>query len=324
VPCPETLESGATSAVVVRELTRRFGDLLAVDRITFDARRGEILGFLGPNGAGKSTTIRMLCGLLAPTSGSARVAGADVVAAPDDVKRRIGYMSQRFSLYGDLLVSDNLALYGALYGLSGRRFRERRDWALRLTRLGDRLSGRVCDLAGGFRQRLALACALLHEPEVVFLDEPTGGVDPVMRRAFFQLIDDLAAGGITIFLTTHFLDEAEYCHRVALVSHGRLVALDTPTALKGLLAGQVLLEVRSDEPGATLAALARLPALAEATLFGAGVHVRAAPGVTEADALEAVARALVEAGVAASPPVPAPPTLEDVFLQLVRRDEGAP
>jgi len=310
-----------TPAVEVRELSRRFGDLLAVDAITFEARRGEILALLGPNGAGKSTTIRMLCGLLAPTSGSARVAGADVVAEPDEVKRRIGYMSQRFSLYGELRAEDNLDLYGALYGLSGRRLRERREWAIALTRLGDRLGARVDELGGGLRQRLALACALLHEPEVVFLDEPTGGVDPVMRRAFFQLIDGLAAGGITVLLTTHFLDEAEYCHRVALISRGKLVAEGTPTALKELVRGQVLVEVRSDRPGAALAALAALPEVAEVTLFGAGVHARAAPGVPEADALRAMAGALGRAGVPFSPPVAAAPTLEDVFLHLVAMEE---
>jgi len=312
---------GAESpAISVRDLTRRFGGLTAVDRVTFETGRGEIFALLGPNGAGKSTTIRMLCGLLRPTSGSARVAGVDVASEPDEVKRRIGYMSQRFGLYGDLRVEENLELYAALYGLRRARYRERRDWAISLTQLGDRLRSRVAELSGGYRQRLALACALLHEPEVVFLDEPTGGVDPVMRRAFFALIDDLAAAGTAVFLTTHFLDEAEYCHRLALVASGRLVAQGTPTSLKARLAGEVLLEVRSDRPGAALAALSRLPILAEATLFGGGVHARAAPGVGEAEALAEVARALRAAGVPAAPPAAAAPTLEDVFLALVRED----
>jgi len=310
--------------VEVRDLTRRFGDLVAVDALTFDAYRGEILGFLGPNGAGKSTAIRMLCGLLAPSSGTARVAGADVVTAPDEVKRRIGYMSQRFSLYGELRASDNLDLYGALHGLSGRRLRERLDWAISLAGLGERLSSRVDELAGGFRQRLALACALLHEPEVVFLDEPTGGVDPVMRRAFFQLIDELAAGGITVLLTTHFLDEAEYCHRVAIISRGKLVATGTPTALKQRLAGQVLVDVRSDRPGAALTALAAVPQLVQVELFGAGVHARAAAGVSQAEALTATTEALATAGIPCTPPVVASPTLEDVFLHLVGHEEMAP
>jgi len=308
--------------VEVRELTRRFGPLLAVDRVTFDARRGEILGFLGPNGAGKSTTLRMLCGLLSPTSGSARVAGADVVAEPDEVKRRIGYMSQRFSLYGDLRASDNLDLYGALYGMSGPELRRRRAWAEEMTGLPGRLGDRVDDLPGGFRQRLALACALLHEPEVVFLDEPTGGVDPAMRRAFFRLIDELAASGVTVFLTTHFLDEAEYCHRVALISRGRIVAEGTPTALKALLGEEAIVEVRSDRPGAALEAIGGEPRLREAALFGAGVHARAAPGVPEGEALAAAETALERAGVPHSAPVAVPPTLEDVFLEVVRREEG--
>jgi ABC-2 type transport system ATP-binding protein len=321
---PPPTDRPAEATVEVRELTRRFGPLVAVDRVSFDARRGEILGFLGPNGAGKSTTIRMLCGLLSPSSGAARVAGADVVAAPDEVKRRIGYMSQRFSLYGDLRAMDNLDLHGALYGMSGRRLRERRDWAEAVTGLGGRLADRVDELPGGFRQRLALACALLHEPEVVFLDEPTGGVDPSMRRAFFRLIDELAASGMTVFLTTHFLDEAEYCHRVVLLSRGRILADGTPTSLKGLLGDQAIVEVRSDRPGDALAALAGAPALREATLFGSGVHARAAPGLAAADAVAHAADALARAGVPASAPVVVPPTLEDVFLKLVRREEAGP
>jgi ABC-2 type transport system ATP-binding protein len=264
----------------------------------------------------------MLCGLLAPTSGSARVAGADVVAAPDEVKRRIGYMSQRFSLYGDLRASDNLDLHGSLHGLSGARLRRRRGWAEAVTGLAGRLADRVDDLPGGFRQRLALACALLHEPEVVFLDEPTGGVDPAMRRAFFALIDDLAASGVAVLLTTHFLDEAEYCHRVALVSRGRVVAEGTPSGLKARLGDAAIVEVRSDRPGPALAALADCPALREAALFGSGVHARAAPGVGTAEALAAAAAALARAGVAAAPPAAVPPTLEDVFLELVRREEA--
>ena len=316
-----TASPASIPAITVQRLTRRFGDLLAVDSVSFEAHRGEILCFLGPNGAGKSTLIRMLCGLLAPTSGTARVAGADVVAEPDEVKRRIGYMSQRFSLYGELRASDNLELYGALYGLSGRRLEERLDRVVSLTHLGDRLGHRVDALAGGFRQRLALACALLHEPEVVFLDEPTGGVDPVMRRAFFQLIDDLAASGVCILLTTHFLDEAEYCHEVVIVSGGRLVAQGTPTELKESLAGQVLVEVRSDRPGAALAALAAVPELIQVELFGVGVHARAVPGVSPDEALALVARTLGRAGIPCSPPEAAAPTLEDVFLNLVGREE---
>ncbi|WP_242343353.1 ABC transporter ATP-binding protein [Anaeromyxobacter terrae] len=314
------MSAGGSAAVVASGLTRRFGALVAVDRVSLSVARGEIYGFLGPNGAGKSTTIRMLCGLLAPSAGSARVAGVDVARAPDEVKRRIGYMSQRFSLYGDLGVEENLELHGALHGLAGPRFRARRDWAVATSRLGDRLSARVDDLAGGFRQRLALVCALLHEPEVVFLDEPTSGVDPLMRRAFFALVDALAAAGVTVFLTTHFLDEAEYCHRIGLVAGGRLVAEGTPTALKTRLEGRVLLDVRTDAPGAALVALARVPEVAEATAFGAGVHALAAAGVGAEAARAAVAAALARDGVAASAAEQVEPSLEDVFLEIVRRE----
>jgi len=248
------------------------------------------------------------------------VAGSDVARHPDRVKRRIGYMSQKFSLYGELRVEDNIELYAALYGVSGERYRERRAWAIETGHLEAFLQHRVSDLSGGFRQRLALVCALLHEPEVVFLDEPTGGVDPLMRRAFFQLIDSLAASGVTVFLTTHFLDEAEYCHRVGLIGSGRLVAEGTPTQLKRRLEDHVLLEVRTDAPGRALAALAGLPALAESSVFGAGVHVLARPGVTQDEAARDVARALAAAGVETTAPARVSPSLEDVFLKLIQED----
>ena len=310
-------EPSAAAVVSVTELTKRFGDFVAVDRVSFSVGRGEIYGFLGPNGAGKSTTIRMMCGLLRPTSGTAEIAGVDVARHPDEVKRRIGYMSQKFSLYGELRVDDNLELYGALYGLTGERYRRRRAWALEVAHLGERVKSKVSELAGGYRQRLALACALIHEPEVVFLDEPTGGVDPVMRRAFFATIDALAASGVTVFITTHFLDEAEYCHKVALISGGRLVAEGTPTELKGRLSDRVLVEVRSDSPGAALAALKKAPSLDEISVFGAGVHAMAKAGMPEEQVLSEVARALALAQVAASRPVRVAPSLEDVFLRLI-------
>jgi ABC-2 type transport system ATP-binding protein len=308
--------------IAVEHLTRRFGDLVAVNDVSFTASAGEVLGLLGPNGAGKSTLIRMLCGLLRPTAGTARVAGVEVTRRPEEVKRHIGYVSQRFSLYGDLRVSDNLELYGALYGLGRSRFRARRDWAVTLMSLGDRLGDRVDDLASGYRQRLALACALLHEPEVLFLDEPTGGVDPVMRRVFFGIVDAVSSRGVTVVLSTHFLDEAEYCHRAALVSRGRLVAHGTPTALKQRLAGAVLMDVPTSHPGAALVALSRCTEIADVTPLGAGVHVRAAPGISAAAAGTAIERALAEASVPSSTPARASPTLEDVFLTLTA--EGAP
>jgi len=205
------------NAIQVDRLTRRFGAFVAVDRLTFDVRQGEIFGFLGANGAGKSTTIRMLCGLLRPSAGAARVGGIDVGRRPEDVKPRIGYMSQRFSLYEKLTVDQNIAFFAGIYGLRGERFAARRAFALEMAGLKGRESVLTGSLSAGWRQRLSLACALLHEPPIVFLDEPTGGVDPLSRRRFWRLINDLAAAGTTVLVTTHYLDEAEHCHRVATV-----------------------------------------------------------------------------------------------------------
>jgi len=219
-------------AVRAEKLTRRFGDFTAVDAVEFSVAAGEVFGFLGANGAGKTTVIRMLCGLLAPSAGEAWVAGISVNTQPDAVKKRIGYMSQKFSLYGDLTVGENLQLYGGVYGLKKSDVRERGD-AL-LARLGlERVTDRLpTALPLGFRQRLALGCAVLHRPRILFLDEPTGGVDPVARRKFWDLIYELADGGATVFVTTHYMDEAEYCGRVSIMDRGRIAALDTPDELK--------------------------------------------------------------------------------------------
>lgn len=308
----------AEPAIQVRALTRRFGDFTAVDGVSFDVEKGAIFGFLGANGAGKSTIIRMLCGLLRPSSGELRVAGVDVARDPEAVKRRIGYMSQRFSLYGELTVDDNVRLFGALYGLSGARLKLRRAWALETVQLGDAMDRRVSELSGGVRQRVALACALLHEPELVFLDEPTGGVDPLMRRAFYELVDALSASGVTVFLTTHFLDEAEYCHRIALIGAGKLLAEGSPSELKARFQDRVLLDLRTGAPGPALAAVANVPEVAEASAFGAGVHVLLRPGVDETRARETLSQALLAAHVEAAAPERVPPTLEDVFLQVVQ------
>ncbi|MGE5126292.1 MAG: ABC transporter ATP-binding protein, partial [Betaproteobacteria bacterium] len=240
------------TAVEIRELSKHFGAFKAVDRISLRVEEGEIFGFLGANGAGKSTTIRMLCGLLRPSSGSALVLGIDVARDPEGVKRRIGYMSQRFSLYDDLTVAQNLRFFGGVYGLRGKEAREREAWAVQMADLEgkqDRLTG---ELPGGWKQRLALACAVMHRPRVVFLDEPTSGVDPISRRRFWRLIDEMAAGGVTVFVTTHYLDEAEYCHRLALIHAGRLVALGTVSELKQVLAGNAVLEVAAARVGDAL------------------------------------------------------------------------
>src|SRR6476661_10631647 len=235
-------------AITVRDLTRRFGSFTAVDRVSFDVGEGEIFGFLGANGAGKSTTIRMLCGLLRPTSGTATVGGVDVSKDPEAVKLRIGYMSQRFSLYEALTVDQNIRFFGGVYGLEGARYAERRAFALEMAGLNGRENALTRDLAGGWRQRLALGCAILHEPAILFLDEPTGGVDPLSRRQFWRLIDALSQGGVTVLVTTHYLDEAERCHRVALIHAGRLAAIGTTTEVKRVFDGRPIVEVRTSSP----------------------------------------------------------------------------
>src|SRR4249919_1129515 len=226
------------AAITVQHLSRRFGDFVAVDDVSFDVRQGEIFGFLGANGAGKSTTIRMLCGLLRPTSGTAIVGGIDVSKDPEAVKLRIGYMSQKFSLYEALTVDQNIRFFGGIYGLEGARFEQRRRFALDMAGLVGRETTLTRDLAGGWRQRLALGCAILHQPPIVFLDEPTGGVDPVSRRRFWRLIDQLSQSGTTVLVTTHYLDEAEHCHRVAIIHGGRLAAMGTTDELKRVFAGR--------------------------------------------------------------------------------------
>mgnify|MGYP001175412933 FL=1 len=227
-------------AVDVRELTRRFGALTAVSSLTLQISRGEVFGLLGPNGSGKTTTIRMLCGLLEPTTGTALVAGIDIRTAPERVKMQIGYMSQRFGLYDDLTVAENLAFYGGIYGLSGRTQTDRQADVIGFLGLGNRLTQLAAHLSGGWKQRLALGCALLHRPPVLFLDEPTAGVDPAARRSFWQVIHELAHGGTTVLVTTHYMDEAERCDRLAMMSLGRLIALGTPGDVARQVGGKTL------------------------------------------------------------------------------------
>ncbi len=219
-------------SVSLERLTKRFGDFVAVDDISLKVPAGQIFGFLGPNGAGKSTTIRMLCGILPPSSGQGSVAGFDITTEPERIKENIGYMSQRFSLYEELTVEENIAFYAGVYRLPTEKRRERSEWVIRMAGLSERRAARAGELSGGWRQRLALGCAILHEPPIVFLDEPTSGVDPLSRRRFWELIYSLARGGVTVFVTTHYMDEAEYCDRLALIYRGRLVAIGTPDELK--------------------------------------------------------------------------------------------
>jgi ABC-2 type transport system ATP-binding protein len=303
------------NAIEVRHLTRRFGAFVAVNDVTFDVRQGEIFGFLGSNGAGKSTTIRMLCGLLRPTSGTARVGGIDVGRDPEGVKQRIGYMSQRFSLYEKLTVDQNISFFGGVYGLNGERLAARRAFILDMAGLHGRESTLTRELSAGWRQRLSLGCAILHEPTIVFLDEPTGGVDPLSRRRFWRLIDELARGGTTVLVTTHYLDEAEHCHRVAIIQAGRLAALGTVPELKHAFVGRPIVEVRAPHPVEAMHRLDQLPEVEKTSIFGTSVHAVLRSSETSP---AAIAAALREAGIAADVKV-VEPSLEDVFLDIVER-----
>jgi len=307
-------------AVEIHELSKHFGAFKAVDGVSLTVNEGEIFGFLGANGAGKSTTIRMLCGLLRPSGGRALVQGIDVAQDPEGVKRRIGYMSQRFSLYDDLTVAQNLRFFGGVYDLRGARAREREAWALEtagLAEMQERLTG---ELPGGWKQRLALACAVLHEPRVVFLDEPTSGVDPISRRRFWRLIDEMAAAGVTVFVTTHYLDEAEYCHRLALIHAGRLVALGTVSELKQVFAGRSVLEVQAPRAGDALEAISAQPWALETSVFGTRVH---AVVRDEAEGRRAIEQLLAAADNHASAIERILPSLEDVFIHHVEEAEAA-
>ena len=307
-------------AIEVRQLTRRFGAFVAVDNLSFDVRRGEIFGFLGSNGAGKSTTIRMLCGLLRPSSGTANVGGVDVARDPEAVKQRIGYMSQRFSLYELLTVDQNIQFFGGVYGLDATRLEERRRFVLEMAGLAGRESALARDLSGGWRQRLALGCAILHEPSILFLDEPTGGVDPLSRRQFWRLIDALSQQGVTVLGTSHYLDEAERCHRVALIHAGRLAVLGTTTEVKGIFKDRPIFEVRAPDAVAVMRALDGMPDVEKTSLFGTAVHAVIRSRSIDAAALERRLRAeqLQVHGV-----TEVLPSLEDVFLDVVEKAGGA-
>lgn len=305
-------------AVTADDLTRRFGDFTAVDNVTFDVPRGQIFGFLGPNGAGKSTTIRMLCGLLEPTSGKASVSGFDVAREPEQIKRHIGYMSQKFSLYEDLTVEENIDFYGGIYGLSGAKLKPRKDWAVEMSGLSDRRDSLTALLSGGWKQRLALACAILHEPPIVFLDEPTSGVDPLSRRRFWDLIYSMAEHGVTVFVSTHYMEEAEYCDRMALMYRGKIIALGTPQELKTGMMSEQILDIQCPRPHEVMDDLAALPEVREVALFGAGLHVV----VTDAEAAKAaIAAECKRRGLDLQHIEQIMPGMEDVFVSLIEAEE---
>jgi ABC-2 type transport system ATP-binding protein len=301
-------------SIEVRSLSKKFGDFTAVDDVTFDVERGRIFGFLGANGAGKSTTIRILCGLLDPTSGSAIVGGFDIRRDPERVKCVIGYMSQKFSLYEDLTVAENIRFFGGAYGLSKKDVDRRMLWVLEMAGLVGRERSLARTLSVGWRQRLALGCAILHEPRIVFLDEPTGGVDPASRRRFWELINDLSERGITVFVTTHYLDEAEYCNDIRLIHAGRIVAGGSPRELKTRYIRNPILEVASDRPVEAMEILQKEPWVLETSIFGTSLHLSVGD---EDEGRRRVLERLGREGIAVQRIDRIMPSLEDVFIHKI-------
>jgi ABC-2 type transport system ATP-binding protein len=305
-------------AVIVEDLSKTFGDFVAVDHIRFQVEKGEIFGFLGPNGAGKSTTIRMLCGLLLPTSGKGKVAGFDIMKEPEKIKRAIGYMSQKFSLYDDLTVVENLHFFGGIYGLSGSLQKRSENEVLEMIDLQDSRDRITRTLAVGSKQRLALGCAILHEPTILFLDEPTSGVDPISRRNFWSLIQQMGEKGVTTFVTTHYMDEAEYCDRLALIYQGKITAMGTPSELKVKTLSQGIFEVGCDPLVTALDLLKQEPWVSESAVFGDGLHVIGKEG---ADVEREISALFEKHGVLLKRMGRISPSLEDVFVSLIEREE---
>ena len=307
---------GDNIAVQVDHLTKKFADFIAVDDIGFQVTKGKIFGFLGPNGAGKSTTIRMLCGLLSPSSGTGTVAGFDILQETEQIKLHIGYMSQKFSLYEDLSVEENIGFYGGIYGLRGKHLENRLQWALEMAGLQEHRTSLTAILSGGWKQRLALACAILHEPPIIFLDEPTSGVDPVSRRQFWDLIYTMADHGITIFVTTHYMEEAEYCDRIALIYDGKMIASGSPIELKTRFMHDKIIDLRCTDPQAFVTPLKTLPEIRDVALFGSGLHI-----VTPDDkaATAAIKRLLSTQGQDLQKVTIETilPSMEDVFISLI-------
>lgn len=315
-------------SIEVKSLTKKFGDFTAVDEVSFEVGRGAIFGFLGANGAGKSTTIRMLCGLLDPTSGTASVGGFNIGHEPEQVKRVIGYMSQKFSLYEDLTVAENIRFFGGIYGLSKKTIDSRLRWILEMAGLKGRERSVTRTLSSGWKQRLALGCAILHEPEIVFLDEPTGGVDPGSRRRFWELINELSERKVTVFVTTHYLDEAEYCNDIRLIHAGRIVAGGSPRELKAEVIRNPILEVTSSRAVDALETLRKEPWVLGTSIFGTSLHVSVE---NEEEGRQLVRERLSREGIVPEKVDRILPSLEDVFIHrieqqsAIRKDgEGAP
>jgi ABC-2 type transport system ATP-binding protein len=308
-------------AVETASLVKKFGSFVAVDNVSLRVNKGEIFGFLGPNGAGKSTTIRMLCGLLTPTSGKAIVGDLDVAIQPEEVRRNIGYMSQKFSLYDDLTVEQNIDFFSGMYGVPRNQREARKQHVLEMANITGRRDALTRTLSGGWKQRLALGCAILHDPPVLFLDEPTSGVDPIARQSFWELIREMAKTGHTIFVSTHYMDEAEYCHRLALMYRGRVIALGPPADLRAELSTHTLLQLDTSAPLETMRALENIPGIGEVAVFGGGLHV----SVEELESGMALIRdRLAKNKIAIRRLEKILPSLEDVFVALIEAEEKKP
>jgi ABC-type multidrug transport system ATPase subunit len=311
-----------SAAIEINGLTKRFGEVTAVDNLSLSVEGGEIFGFLGPNGSGKSTLIRMLCGLISPTAGNARVAGFDIISETDDIRQTIGYMSQQFSLYQDLTVWENVNFYAHVYGLKGDRLRQRRNSVIDLTHIGPYCDRRAGALSGGWKQRLALSCALVHEPKIIFLDEPTAGIDPVARRELWDLFFQLSGSGITLFVTTHYMDEAERCARVGYIFNSKLITYGEPDDLKQLPdvtpTDAKWVEVTCPNTTVALAELKRTAYVRDATIFGQSIHLL----MDASEPLDQIKLTLEQIGIAEAEVKPARPSLEDVFVTLTKRFSG--
>ena len=303
-----------TSAVIVRNLTRTFGDFTAVDHISLEVARGEIFGFLGPNGAGKSTTIKMLCGLLMPTGGSGTVGGYDIITQSEEIKQNIGYMSQKFSLYDDLTVEENINFFSGIYTVPEPKKEERKIWALEMAGLGDKRGALTRTLPGGYKQRLALGCAILHEPPILFLDEPTSGVDPISRRNFWNMIYEMAGAGTTVFVTTHYMDEADYCDRLALIYRGKIIAEGAPNELRKNYMTRDVLEIEADHIVEAMEILEKQGI--ETAVFGSLLHATVEDAKV---AVPVIYKTLGESNIMVRRVDKIVPSLEDVFVTLIEK-----
>jgi ABC-2 type transport system ATP-binding protein len=309
------------NSIEVKNLLKKFGKFISVDSISFDVKEGEVFGFLGANGAGKSTTIKMLCGILEPTSGDAKVGGYSIQNESDQVKKNIGYMSQKFSLYGDLTVEENINFFGSIYGLRGDKFTERKNWVINTAGLLDRKNSLTGTLSTGLKQRLALACAVMHEPKIVFLDEPTGGVDPISRKNFWDLINELSSQGITVFVTTHYLDEAEFCNRIMMIDAGKIIAGGSPAELKKKFLTNFVLEAELSMPEEAMDTLDKIDFVKYTAYFGEYLHItlKDADDTKIDERISIIKSALSEKNINVSRIEKIMPSLEDVFVNLLEK-----